>query len=79
MIVGRFPGLVVLDQVGKRIRLKRKLPAHLAGLDIQSRPRVWKRLRHVGHCGVSYADCKRRRYDQHDGDHVLVQNRIGVG
>ena len=23
--------------------------AHLAGLVVQSRPRVWKRLRHVGH------------------------------
>ena len=33
----------------KRIRLNRKNPAHLAGLEIQSRPRVWKRLRHVGH------------------------------
>ena len=32
----------------KRIRLKRKTPAHLAGSVIQSRPLVWKRLRHVG-------------------------------
>ena len=31
----------------KRIRLNRKPPAHLAGFDVQSRPRVWKRLRHV--------------------------------
>ena len=34
--------------VRKRFRLNRKTPAHLAGLLIHSRPRVWKRLRHVG-------------------------------
>ena len=28
----------------KTIRLNRKPPAHLAGLVVQSRPRVWKRL-----------------------------------
>ena len=33
----------------RRIRLNRKSPAHLEGLVIQSRSRVWKRLRHVGH------------------------------
>ena len=31
----------------KRFRLNRKTPAHVAGLLIHSRPRVWKRLRHV--------------------------------
>ena len=50
----------------KRIRLKRKNPAHLAGSVIQSRPRVWERLRHVGCSFVSIPDRKRRRYDQHD-------------
>ena len=34
--------------VRKRFRLNRKTPAHLVGLLIHSRPRVWKRLRHVG-------------------------------
>ena len=63
----------------KRIRLNRKNLAHFAGLVVQSRPRVWKRLRHVGHSVVSYADRKRRRYDQHDGGYVLVQSRTGVG
>ena len=63
----------------ERIRLNRKTPAHLAGSVIQSRPRVWKRLRHVGHFDVSCAACKRRRYDQHDGDYVPVYNRTGVG
>ena len=34
----------------KRIRLNRKHPAHLVGSSVlQSRPRVWKRLRHLGH------------------------------
>ena len=32
----------------KRIRLIRKTPAHLAGYVTHSRPKVWKRLRHVG-------------------------------
>ena len=32
----------------KRIRLNRKNPAHLVGILTHSRPRVWKRLRHVG-------------------------------
>ena len=34
--------------VRKRFRLNRKTPAHLAGLLIHSRPRVWKRLRQNG-------------------------------
>ena len=28
---------------------------------------------------VSYADCKRRRHDQHDDRYAPVQSRIGVG
>ena len=32
----------------KRIRLNRKTPAHLVGNMSHSRPKVWKRLRHVG-------------------------------
>ena len=63
----------------KRIRLNRKTPAHLVGSSVvQSRPRVWKRLRHLGHSVVSYADCKRRRHDQHDEGCVPVQLRTGV-
>ena len=44
---GRGGGCVGSSVPGrKRIRLNRKTPAHLAGiLGIQSRPRVWKRLR----------------------------------
>ena len=64
VLVMRFSGLVVLVQDGKEIRLNRKTPAHLAGFMDQSRPRVWKRLRHVG---VSIPDHRRRRGDQDDG------------
>ena len=63
----------------KRIRLNRKTPAHLEGLVVQSRPRVWKRLRQVGHSGVSLLDHKRRRRDQDDGEYVPAQVRTGVG
>ena len=56
--------------VRQRIRPNRKTPAHLASLVVQSRPRAWKRLRHVGFSVVSYADGKRRRYDQHDDGNV---------
>ena len=38
----------------KRIRLNRKTSAHLAGFMVQSRPRVWKRLRHVEYSRVSF-------------------------
>ena len=64
----------------KRLRLNRKNPAHLAGVSVtQSRPRVWKRLRHAGHSFVPLADCKRRRYDQQDEGYVPDQHRSGVG
>ena len=44
-----------------------RLPAHLAGYVIHSRPRVWKRLSHVDLSNVSDSDHKRRRCDQNDG------------
>ena len=62
----------------KRIRQNRKLPAHLVGLMVQSRPRVWKRLRHVGLSSVSVSDHKRRRCDQSGGDCSPSQVRTGV-
>ena len=49
--------------VRERFRLNRKTPAHLVGLLIHSRPRVWKRLRHVGFSGISMPDHTRRRCD----------------
>ena len=60
-LVGRFTGLVVLVRDGKRIRLNRKTLAHLPGLEIECRPRVWKRLRQVEHPLVSIPDSKIRR------------------
>ena len=63
----------------KRIRLNRKNPAHLAGLVVQSPPRVWKRLKHLGTICVSRPDRKRRRRDQDDVGNVPAQIRTGVG
>ena len=63
----------------KRIRLNRKTPAHLVVSMVRSRPRVWKRLRHVGHSSFSLPDPKRRRGDQDDGGCNPIQIRIGVG
>ena len=70
---------MVLVRDGKRIRLNRKPPAHLAGFEVQSRPRVWKRLRPVVNIGVSLPDRKRRRRDQDDRENVPAQVRSGVG
>ena len=63
----------------KRIRLNRKTPAHLVGYMFQSRPRVLKRLRHVGsHC-VSDSDHKRRRCEQNHDGFIPSHERTGVG
>ena len=63
----------------KRIRLNRKTPAHLVGLLIHSRPRVWKRLRHVGFSGISMPDHTRRRCDHAHGGTTPAHDKIGVG
>ena len=63
----------------KRIRLNRKTPAHLAEFMVQSRPRVWKRLRRVGLSSISVPDHKRRRGDQDVGGYDPAQIRTGVG
>ena len=64
----------------RRIRLNRKTPAHFVSISgAQSRPRVWKRLRHRGRSVGVLADVKRRRLDQQNDGFVLVQNRSGVG
>ena len=75
--VVRFTGLVVLVLDGKTTR--QKTPAHLAGLVLQSRPRVWKRLCHVEHSFVSIPDRKRRRNDQMMGDTFLLRSGLGLG
>ena len=60
----------------RRIRLNRKTPAHLAGFMVQSRPPIWKRLRHVGHPSVSIPDHKRRRGDKDDGGYSQDWGRV---
>ena len=71
-LLGRLLLIVLLMRclglVGrKRIRLNRRTPAHFVVSMVQSRPRVWKRLRHLEHSSVSIPDHKRRRGDQDDG------------
>ena len=63
--------------VRKRFRLNRKNPAHLAGVLIHSRPRVWKRLRHDGFSGLSMPDHSRRRCDHAVG--ALCKSMTGLG
>ena len=63
----------------KRFRLNRKTLAQLAGFMVQSRPRVWKRLRHVGLSGSSLPDHTRRRCDHADGGSVHEHDRVEVG
>ena len=64
----------------RRFRLNRKTPAHLAGLSIHSRPRVWKRLRQVGFSGIfSLPDHTRRRCDHAGWGSVHEHDRVGVG
>ena len=46
--------------------------AESGGAEVASRE-----VRHVGHSVVSYADCKRRRYDQHDGVMFLFMTGPG--
>ena len=63
----------------KRIRLNRKTLAHLVGFVVQSRPRVWKILRHVGFSGISMPDRTWRRCDQADEGSTPAQDRTRVG
>ena len=62
-----------------RFRLNRKTPAHLVKVMIQSRPRVWKRLYHVGISGSSLFDHTRKRCDHAYGGSVQEHDRTGVG
>ena len=54
-------------------------PAHLVKVMIQSRPRVWKRLHHVGTSGSALPDHTRRRCDHAYGSSVQEHDRTGVG
>ena len=61
----------------KRIRLNRKTPAHLVGLPMHSRPRVWKRLHCSVYLEISGVDCKRRRCDHADQEDSPVRPITG--
>ena len=63
----------------KRIRLIRKTPAHLVGYLTHSRPKVWKRLSHVGFHQFLDSDHKTRRCEQSRYEVVPSQDRTGVG
>ena len=66
----------------KRVRQNRKTPAHLVGRgfrEIQSRPRVWKRLRVREHPSSDLADAKARRVHQEVEQYVPVMDREGIG
>ena len=63
----------------KRIRLNRKTPAHLVVSMVQSRPRVWKRLRHVEHSSFSLPDPKRSVVIRMMGDVILLRSGLGWG
>ena len=63
----------------KRIRLNRKTPAHLVEYMFQSRPSLWKRLRHVGSHRVSDSDHKRRRCEQNHDGFIPSHEKTGVG
>ena len=67
----------------KRIRLNRKTPAHLARLgnleSLQSRSRVWKRLRVSGARWCSVCDSHVMHECHHGGDGSSLNDRVGVG
>ena len=64
---------------GRKNSTKQKKPLHTSWVLVRSRPRVWKRLDHVGDICVSIPDRKRRRRDQDDVGNVPAQIRTGVG
>ena len=67
----------------KRIRLNRKTPAHLARFgnleSLQSRSRVWKRLRVSGAHWCSVCDSHVLPECHHSGDGSSLDDRVGVG
>ena len=67
----------------KRIRLNRKTPAHLARFgdleSLQSRSRVWKRLRVYGARWCSVCDSHVLHECHHSGDGSSLDDRVGVG
>ena len=74
-LVGLCQFLVML--LAWRVRPSRKTPAHLLGLSMHARPRVWNRLHCSGYYDISGVDCKRRRCDQHGLEDSPVRPRTG--
>ena len=62
----------------KRVRPNRKTPAHLVGLSVHSRPRVWRMLHCSRFIDASSVDYKRRRCNQHElEDRPVHPSRMG--
>ena len=76
-LVGFFWGVSGSSPGRKRIRLNRKTHAHLVVYMFQSRPRVWKRLRHVGLHRILDSDHKRRRCEQNRDGFIPSHERTG--
>ena len=76
VVVRRFSWVRSSGPGRKRIRLNRKLPAHLAGFAVQSRPRVWKR---IASCGfflvIPFLLTRGRRRDQDYEEYIPAQDR----
>ena len=60
----------------KRALLNRKTPWFFG---VQSRPRVWKRLRIWEHPGSDHVDAKARKVHQGRDPHAPVGDRVGIG
>ena len=70
---------MVLDLDGKEFDQTEKPQQTSLVSWVQSRARVWKRLRLVEHSSVSIPDPKRRRGDQDDGGYNPAQVRTRGG
>ena len=77
-LVGRFTGLVVLDQDGKN-STKQKKPLHTSRVSYSISATGVEVIASCGAFIVSFPDRKRRRGDQDDGTSVQAQIRTGVG
>ena len=78
-LVHRVPLVSRSSPFRKRFRLNRKTPAHLVGISVHSRSRVWKRLRQVGYSDLSMPDHTRRRCDHVIWDSAHEHDRVRVG
>ena len=79
IVDGAGQDLVVFGPGRKRIRLNRKTPAHLAGFRVQSRPRVWKRLRFVGILVFPFLITRGGVVIRIMVDTILLRSGLGLG